>query len=144
MHLVNFYIYVSPFSPPTFQQFNISYLLLCLMKSLTFDWLDSGMTYSHIRRRALPCATLISSGCFLMNCSGKNLLLWKLQIFDDDDRKNKNSQSVMDHLPMHMVVAPLTNISCYEKFEQETFKIHHFAQPNNIEFINQVSTYIST
>ena len=49
------------------------------------------------------------------------------------------SQSVMDHLPMHMVVAPLTNISCYEKFEQETFKIHQFAQPNNIEFINQVS-----
>ena len=45
----------------------------------------------------------------------------------------------MDHLPMHMVVAPLTNISCYEKFEKETFKIHQFAQPNNIEFINQVS-----
>ena len=44
----------------------------------------------------------------------------------------------MDHLPMHMVVAPVTNISCYEKFEQETFKIHQFAQPNNIEFINQV------
>ena len=28
--------------------------------------------------------------------------------------------------------------SCYENFEQETYKIHHFAQPNNIEFINQV------
>ena len=40
---------------------------------------------------------------------------------------------------MHMVVAPLTNISCYEKFEKETFRIHQFAQPNNIEFINQVS-----
>ena len=53
---------------------------------------------------------------------------------------------------MHMVVAPLANISsdtqelvlsqaaesCYKKFEQETFKIHQFAQPNNIEFINQV------
>ena len=52
------------------------------------------------------------------------------------------SQSVMDHLPMHMVVAPLTNISCYEKFEKETFKIHQFAQPNNIEFINQVGIVI--
>ena len=43
---------------------------------------------------------------------------------------------------MHMVVAPLTNISCYEKFEKETFKIHQFAQPNNIEFINQVGIVI--
>ena len=52
---------------------------------------------------------------------------------------------------MHMVASNFSSdnqelssqtASCYEKFEQETFKIHHFAQPNNIEFINQVSMYL--
>ena len=32
-----------------------------------------------------------------------------------------------------------TNFNCVHHFEQEAWKIHQFAQPYNLEFIEQVS-----